>query len=113
VSSGATRLRIVNLSPAAGAVDVFITAPNADLATAAPVGQGIPVRGSSPYITTVVPGTYELRAVPTGTAPANRASSVLVDIASLGLVSGAARTIVLADRAQGGSPSTAFVLTDQ
>jgi len=113
VASGTTRLRIVNMSPAAGSVDLFITAPNADLSTATPVASGVTVQGSSAYITTVVPGTYQVRAVPAGTAPANRGSSVVANIASLALASGAARTIVIADKAAGGSPSTAFVLTDQ
>ena len=33
-AAGQTRLRVVNLSPTAGAVDVFVTAPGADLAAA-------------------------------------------------------------------------------
>lgn len=113
VASGTTRIRIVNMSPAAGAVDVFITASNADLSTATPVASGVTVQGSSAYITTVTPGTYQVRAVPAGTAPANRASSVVASISSIVLASGAARTIVIADKSSGGSPSTAFALTDQ
>jgi len=113
VASGATRLRIVNLSPAAGSVDVFITAPNADLSTATPVASGVAEPGASAYVTSVTPGTYQVRVVPAGTAPANRGSSVVASITSLGLTAGAARTIVIADKAAGGSPSTAFVLTDQ
>lgn len=113
VASGTTRIRIVNMSPAAGSVDVFITAPNADLSTATPVASAVTVQGSSAYITTVAPGTYQVRAVPAGTAPANRGSSVVASISSVALASGAARTIVIADKAAGGSPSTAFVLTDQ
>ena len=113
VGAGTTRLRIVNMSPAAGSVDVFITPPNADLSTATPVASGVTVQGSSAYITTVAPGTYQVRAVPAGTAAANRGSSVVANIASLALASGAARTVVIADKAAGGSPSTAFVLTDQ
>jgi len=113
VAAGTTRLRIVNLSPAAGAVDVFITAPNADLSTATPVASGVAEPGSSTYVTTITPGTYQVRAVPAGTAPANRGASVVASIASISLASGAARTIVIADKAAGGGPSTAFLLTDQ
>jgi hypothetical protein len=113
VASGTTRLRIVDLSPAAGAVDVFLTAPNADLSTATPVASGVGVQSASAYITTIAPGTYQLRAVPAGTAAANRSSNVVANIASLPLASGAARTVIIADRAAGGSPSTTFVLADQ
>lgn len=113
VGSGATRLRIVNLSPAAGSVDVFVTAPNADLSTATPVASGVAVQNASAYITTIAPGTYQLRAVPAGTAAANRSANVVVNIASLALPSGAARTVIIADKAAGGAPSTTVVLTDQ
>jgi hypothetical protein len=112
VASGTTRLRFVNLRFATGDVDVFVTAPNADLSTATP-DVHLPSSTWSSYITTVTPGTYQVRVVPSATAPANRSSNVVASISSLALASGAARTIVVADNANGGTPSTAFVLTDQ
>ena len=58
---------------------------------------------------------YQFRAVPAGTAPANRSANVLVSITPTTplLSAGTGRTFVVADKAAGGSPSTAFVLTDQ
>ena len=112
IASTATRLRIVNLSPTAGAVDVFVTAVNADLATATPTAANLAYRAASAYATPA-PGTYQVRAVPAGTAPAARAAAVSVNLASLAVAGGAGRTIVIGDRNIGGAPLTAFVLTDR
>jgi hypothetical protein len=112
LTSTQTRLRAVNMSPTGGAMDVFVTAPNADLATATPTFANVAVRGGSSYAT-VNAGTYQVRAVPAGTAPAARAAAVAINIASLALPGGSGRTIVLADRSVGGAPLTSFVLTDR
>ncbi|MEP6492100.1 MAG: DUF4397 domain-containing protein [bacterium] len=112
IPSAGTRLRVVNLSPTGGAVDVFVTAPNADLSTATPTFANLAYRAASTYATPA-PGTYQVRAVPAGTAPAARAAAVSVTIASLALAGGTGRTVVIADRSIGGAPLTAFVLTDR
>jgi tetrahydromethanopterin S-methyltransferase subunit D len=91
---------------------VFVTAPGADLAAAAPTLANVPVRGVSAYLTPAA-GTYQVRVVPAGTAPAARAASVAINVASLVLAAGANRTIVAADRSQGGTPLQAFVLADR
>jgi hypothetical protein len=112
-ASGGTRVRIVNLSPTAGAIDVFITAPNADLSTATPAASNLAYKAASTYLTSITPGTYQFRAVPAGTAPANRSASVIINLASFALAASNGRTIVAADNSTGGSPLRAFVLTDQ
>ncbi len=106
------RLRIVNLSPTAGAVDVFLTATGADLAAATPVASSVAYKGVSNYFT-AAPGTYQLRAVPAGTAPASRASSVSITLSSLALAGGTGRTLVAADNVTGGAPLRFFVLSDR
>jgi len=112
IASSATRLRVVNLSPTAGGVDVFVTALNADLSAATPTYTNVGYRGAAPYVTPAI-GTYQVRIVPTGTAPAARAGAVIATIASLALPGGGGRTIVIGDRNLGGAPITTFVLTDQ
>ena len=112
VASGQTRLRFVQLSPTAGAVDVFITAVGADLATATPTFSNVTYRAASAYVA-LPAGTYQVRVVPAGTAPANRGTSVSINLASQALASGNARTIVAADNASGGAPLRLFLLTDQ
>jgi hypothetical protein len=113
VPSAGTRLRIVNLSPTAAAVDVFITAAAADLSAATPVASNVKNQGASAYFT-LAPGTYSVRTVPAGTAPPGaRAAAVSITLNGVALAGGAARTIVLADNNVGGAPLRAFVLTDQ
>jgi hypothetical protein len=107
-----TRVRIIHMSPSAGAVDIFLTAPNADLAAATPTASNVAYQGSSPYLT-LTPGTYQLRAVPAGTPAANRAAAVSINLTPIALAGGTGRTIVTADNAAGGTPFRAFVLTDR
>lgn len=107
-----TRLRIVNMSPSAGAVDVFITAVGFDLAAATARASGLAYQAASAYFT-VAPGTYQVRAVPAGTVPANRAGAVTINLATTGFAGGTGRTVVLADNNVGGAPLRAFVLTDR
>jgi hypothetical protein len=116
IPTGQTSVRVVNLSPAAGAVDVFVTAPNADLATATPVATNVAPSAASVYVNIAPLGSYQVRAVPAGTAAANRAANVLVSVtptvpATLG--AGTGHTVIIADKAAGGAPPTAFVLTDR
>jgi hypothetical protein len=112
IASTATRLRVVNLAPTGGAVDVFVTAPNADLALATPTFANLAVRATSTYATPS-PGAYQIRVVPVGTAPSGRAAAVSVNVASLAIAGGAGRTVVIGDRSIGGAPLTSFVLTDR
>lgn len=109
-----TRLRIRNLSPSAGAIDVFLTAAGADLATATPIASNVAYQGASAYVN-VAPGTYRFRAVPAGTAPAARAAAVTIDVSGIVLAANTGRTIVTADNASGPSapPFRAFVFSDR
>lgn len=112
VAATSTRLRVVNLAPGAGAIDVFVTAVGADLAAATPVASGLAVQGASTYFI-VAAGTYQVRAVPAGTAPAARAAAVTINLASTAFAGATGRTIVMGDNSTGGAPLRAFVLTDR
>jgi hypothetical protein len=110
--TGQARIRVVNMSPTAGAVDVFITTVNADLAAATPVATALANRavfaGAS-----VAPGTYQIRTVPAGTAPAARAAAVNSNLTDLAVAAGSGRTIVIADAPAGGAPPRSFALPDR
>ncbi|HXG69730.1 MAG TPA: DUF4397 domain-containing protein [Gemmatimonadaceae bacterium] len=116
-ATGQSTLRIVNMTT--GPVDVFVTASGADLATATPAVTNLaPQSGSAPI--TLAAGTYQIRFVPAGTAPASRAGAVSLTVTSgaansptLALAAGAARTVVAAPSTSGGAPLRAFVLTDR
>jgi uncharacterized protein DUF4397 len=118
-AAGQTRVRVVNMSPTAGAIDVFLTAsPTADLATATPIATNVAYQGTSAYVnvaSNVAPATATLRAVPTGTPPAGRAAAVTITQTGIALPAGTGRTFVTADNANGPSapPFRAFVLSDR
>jgi hypothetical protein len=113
IAAGQARIRVTNMSPAAGALDVFITAPNADLAAATPVATGLANRSVFAGVT-LAPGTYRIRTVPAGTAPAARAAAVNSTLTDdLVVADGSGRTIVIADAAAGGTPLRSFALRDQ
>jgi hypothetical protein len=105
-------VRIINMSPSAGALDVFVTAPNADLAAATPTATNLAYQSASPYVV-LAPATYQVRAVPAGTAAAARSTSVVLTINNVVLAGGTGRTVVIADRAAGGTPLAGFVLPDR
>ena len=115
-AAGQVAVRIVNMSPTGGAMDFFVTAPNADLSTATPTAANLAVPGESPYVN-LAAGTYQVRAVPAGTAPALRSTSVVINFTPPAtpapFPSGGARTIVAADAGAGGAPLRAFLLTDR
>jgi hypothetical protein len=112
IPTGQARIRVMNMSPAAGPVDVFITAPNADLSAATPAAPNLALRATFAG-QTVAPGTYQVRTVPAGTAPAARTAAVNTTITLTGLAAGQGRTIVIADGAAGGTPLRSFALSDQ
>lgn len=118
-AAGQTRVRVVNMSPTAGAIDVFLTtSPTADLAAATPIATNIAYQGTSAYVnvaSNVAPATSTFRAVPTGTPPASRNASVTITLTGIALPAGTGRTIVTADNANGPSapPFRAFVLSDR
>lgn len=111
-AAGQTRLRVMNMSPTGGAMDAFVTAAGDDLAAATPVATNLAYQSASAY-TTRPAGTYRVRFVPAGTAPANRSANVVIDFTPPEFTSGGGRTIVAADNAAAGSPFRGFVLVDR
>ena len=111
-TAGLVRVRIVNQSPTGGAIDVFVTAVAADLTVATPTAAALALGGSSAYVS-VAAGTYQVRAVPAGTAPASRPAAVNINLASVALTGASARTFVAADNNVGGAPLRFVALTDR
>jgi Domain of unknown function (DUF4397) len=114
-AAGQTRVRVVNMSPAVGAIDVFLTTgTNADLGAATPAATNIAHQSASAYLN-VAPGTYQFRAVPAGTAPASRNASVVANTTGIALAAGSGRTIIVANNTAASPtlPAIAFVLSDR
>ena len=104
------RFRVVNMT--AAAVDVFITASGADLSAATPAVAALAPQTASSYVT-LAPGSYQIRTVPAGTAPAARAGAVNMTVAAATYAGGTTRTIVVATSSTGGTPLKGIVLTDR
>lgn len=110
--AGQVRFRVTHMSPTLGPVDVFITAPGADLTAVTPVASGLSYKGASGF-GSVAPGTYVVRFVPAGTAAASRNGAVILTSASTALAANTGRTFVARDAAAGGTPRGVTVLSDQ
>jgi hypothetical protein len=110
---GSLRLRVVNMSVVAGPVDVFVTSPTADLVTATANVVGVFPRTASDYFA-LAPGTYRVRAVRAGVAPASRATNVVMNLNDQ-LWERGGRSIVVADltSSTGVTFPTGLVLSDQ
>jgi hypothetical protein len=104
-ASGSIKLRLVHAAPGAPNVDIYVTAPGADLATTTPTLPNIPFKGVSSYLS-VPAGTYQVRITPTGT------KTVAIDSGSLALTAGQIRTAVALGNPGTGQALTAVVLAD-
>ena len=104
-AAGQVKLRVIHAAPAAAGVDVYATAPGADINTATPVLTNVPFRAVSDYLT-VPAGTYQLRVTPTGS------KTVAID-AEVVLTAGQIRTVVATDAVGGGAPLAPIVLVDK
>jgi hypothetical protein len=81
-------LRFVDASPTAGAVDVYITIPTADLTAVAPSFSNVAFQGFAGYADQPQ-GTFQLRVTSAGT------KNIIADTGPLTFMAGQIRTAVL------------------
>lgn len=105
-AAGQVRLRLVHGAPSAGLVDVYVTAPGADLALATPTVSGFAFKDATAYLE-VPAGDYRVRITLAGT------KSVAIDTGALSLAAGQVRTGVALDPAPGSAAFSALLLADQ
>ena len=96
--AASARLRFVDASPSTLLVDVYITAPNADLNSATPTFRALTFKSVATYIT-IAAGLYELRVTIAGT------KTVLLDVNPFLLSAGTVQTAVMLDGPAGGPPA--------
>lgn len=104
-SSGNVKVRAVHGAPSAPAVDIYITAPGADLQEAAPALTNVPFGAASDYLS-VPAGDYQVRVTPAGS------KTVVIDSGSLTLAAGQVRTAIAVDSPGGGGPFDLLLLAD-
>jgi hypothetical protein len=104
-ASGNVKLRVVHGAPSAPAVDVYVTAPGADLSTTAATLSNVAFGAVSGYLE-VPAGTYQVRITPTGS------KTVAIDAGSVTLSSGQVRTAIALDAEGGGAPFSVLLLED-
>ena len=104
-AAGKVRFRFVNAAQA-GNLDVYVTAANADLATATPISAAIEPEKAGTYVS-VDAGTYRIRFTNAGT------KTVVLDVAAAAFAQGQVRTITVIEAAAGGAPLRAVVSADR
>lgn len=99
-------VRVLNVAPAAGAVDVYVTAVGADLATATPQATAVAFLARSAYIE-VASGAQRVRVTNAGT------KTVVLDLNPITLPSRGVRGIAVLDNAAGGLPLQGVVASEK
>jgi len=105
-ASGSTKLLTLNLSPDAGTVDVYVTAPGASLSDATPLATQL-LPGNGDAYRTITSGTYQIRVTATGSK-----SDLRLDIPSVTLDSAKVNTLVLTS-ATGGVMVNGLLMAQQ
>jgi hypothetical protein len=99
------KVRIVHTAPSAGAVDVYVTAPGAGIATATPALTNVPFRAESGYLN-VAAGSYDVTVTPTGTKTA------AIGPATITVINGGVYTAAARDAVGGSAPFGLILLDD-
>ena len=104
-AAGNIKLRLVDLARTAGNVDVYVTAPNASIATIAPTIPNLLLGDATRYVS-LPAGSYQVRLTTPGT------KTVLLTVNTGALAAGAIRTVVALDPVTG-TALTSALLTDR
>lgn len=105
-ADGKTSLRIVNAAPAAEAVDVYVTATDADIAELEPTLADVDPATASKYVE-VESGEKRIRFTTAGS------KTVVLDMESIDLPDAGVRTVLLIEADEGGTPLQSIVSEDR
>lgn len=106
-ASGKAKVRAVHAAASVtGNVDVYVTAPSADISNLAASASGVAPGKAAKYLE-VDAGTYQVRFTNAG------AKTVVLDAGSVTLAAGQIRTVAALDADNGGTPLKAVTLQDR
>lgn len=99
------RIRILHLAPGAGLVDIYVTAPGADIGVAEPAITGFEFGEETGYLS-LAGGSYDVTVTAAGT------KTVAIGPATLALENGGVYTVAARDATGGGAPFGVILLDD-
>ena len=99
------KVRIVHLAPGAGLVDIYVTAPGADIGVAEPAITGFEFGAETGYLS-LAAGSYDVTVTAAGTKTA------AIGPATLALENGGVYTVAARDATGGGAPFGVILLDD-
>jgi hypothetical protein len=104
--AGQAKVRVFHGAPSAPAVDVYVTAPGADIGTAEPVLSNVPFSAISDYLT-VPAGSYDVKVTVAGT------KTVAIRADALQVEAGLVAMVAALDAKGAGSPFSLAVLDER
>ena len=100
-------LRVINLSPTIGPVDVFVSPPGGDIGTLSPDIAGLGLAEASTNLRVPLSTEQRIRVTPADS------KTVLVDSGTVSFNLGQIRTVVILDAPGGGAPFSLVFLADK
>lgn len=99
------KVRLVHGSPAAGPVDIYVTAPGADITATSPAFANVPFRAETGFVS-LPPGSYDVALTPAGN------NAIVALSVSITVDAGGVYTAVARDAPGGGGPVGLILLDD-